>query len=173
MKIITISGAHSRVGKTKVAEMLLKRLRGWSALKVTVLHSGSCPIGRDCGVCNKVSSKFSIVSDKETIEEKGKDTQRFKKAGAKEVFWLRAKPEGLKQGLKEAISRFKGTRGLIIEGTSVLKYLNPDMAIFVKREHSIFPPTLRRGIPPNVLGERREKDSARAAFKKADLIITL
>lgn len=155
MRIITVSGAHSSVGKTRVAEMLLRRLKGWSALKVTVLHKGLCPTGRGaCGVCDRLSSKFSIVSDKKTIEEKGKDTYRFKKAGAKEVFWLRAKPEGLRQGLKEAVSRFKGSPGLIIEGTSILKYLNPDMAIFVKREHSIL------------------KDSAQRVLKKIDLTLT-
>ena len=164
MRIITVSGAHSNVGKTRVAEMLLKELKGWSGLKVTVLHNGPCPTSRDCGACNEIGSEFSIVSDKNIIEEKGKDTQRLKAQGAKEVLWLKAKPEGLREGLKKAIAKFsakggssyggKGPRGIIIESNSALKYLKPDLAIFVK-------------------GHRREKNSAQLAFKKADLVITL
>lgn len=151
--------------------MLLKELKGWSGLKVTVLHNGPCPTARDCGACDEIGSKFSIVSDKNIIEEKGKDTQRLKAQGAKEVLWLKAKPEGLKEGLKKAIAKFsakggtayggKNPRGIIIEGNSVLKYLKPDLAIFVKRKSSLFPARIR------------EKKSAKYAFKKADLIITL
>ena len=156
MRIITVSGAHSGVGKTTVAEALLKKLKGWSCLKVTVRHNGGfCPTGRDCGVCDTLSSKFCIVSDENIIEEKDKDTQRFKASGAKKVLWLKAKPEGLKQGLKKAIAKFKGAKGLIIEGNSALRYIEPDLAIFLKRKNSLL------------------KDSAWPAIKKADLVLNL
>ena len=157
---ITVSGAHSDVGKTAVVERLLQELKGWSCLKVTLLHNGSCPTGRNCGACDKMSSIFSIVSDRKITEEQGKDTWRFKKAGAKKVLWLRAKPAGLKQGLKKAISMFsaeggKGAQGLIIEGTSVLKYLKPDLAILVRKENSVLKP------------------SAQEVLKKIDLVFTM
>ena len=86
-------------------------------------------------------------------KQKGKDTSRFKKAGARQVLWLKAHPQGLRQGLKEAISKFSKTRGLIIEGTSVLKYLKPDLAILLKREGLAWKP------------------SAKAAIKKIDLVL--
>ena len=160
MKIITVSGAHSNTGKTTVIERLLEIFKDWSCLKVTTLHNGLCPTGRDCSACGKLSSQFSIVSDKGIIEEPGKDTWRFKEAGAKDVLWLKAKPAGLKQGLKKAISMFsgegeKGTRGLIIEGTSVLKYLKPDLAILVQKKNSVLKP------------------SAKEVLKKVDLILTM
>ncbi|MDP3731832.1 MAG: hypothetical protein Q8R31_02205 [Candidatus Omnitrophota bacterium] len=155
MKVITISGAHSNIGKTTVVERLLGIFKGWSCLKVTTLHNGLCPTGRDCGACDKLSSRFSIVSDKEIIEKPNKDTWRFKKAGAKDVLWLRAKPEGLRQGLKQALFKMRSARGIIIEGTSILKYLKPDLAIFVKRDNSLL------------------KDSAKEILKKVDLILTL
>src|SRR3989338_3853160 len=94
-KIITVSGAHSGVGKTRIVEGLLRILQGWSALKVTVSHNGSCPINRDCGTCDRMDSKFSLVTDIDKLNEKGKDTARFKRAGAGKVAWLRARPEGL------------------------------------------------------------------------------
>ena len=154
LKIVTISGAHAGVGKTMLAEKLLKRLKGWSGLKVTVMHNGGCPTGKNCGVCNELNSEFSIVSDKDKLMEKGKDTHRLINSGAQEVLWLRAKPEGLKKGLKKAISMFKGANGLIIEGTSILKYIKPDLAILVKNKGSILKP------------------SAKEIVNKIDLIIT-
>ncbi len=155
LKTITISGSHAKVGKTVLAERLFKILKGWSGLKVTLTHNGICPTGKNCGVCDELDSEFSIVSDKDRLNEKGKDTQRFKKAGARKVLWLRAKPEGLKKGLKKAVSMFKGAKGLIIEGTSVLKYVKPDLAILVKKKNSILKP------------------SAKEIVNKIDLIITV
>ena len=156
MKIITVSGAHSGVGKTKVAEMLLRKLKGWSALKVTVTHHGnSCPIQRDCGACDELHSDFAIVSDRKIIEQKGKDTRRFKEAGAKKVLWLKVHPEGLKQGVKKAITKFRRAKGIIVEGNSILKYLKPDLAIFVKSRNSVLKP------------------SAKEIFNKIDLVITV
>lgn len=157
MRIITISGAHSGVGKTLVAEMLLNALKGWSALKVTVLHSGACPTGRSCGACDYLDNpKFSITGEGDIgLEERGKDTERLKRAGARDVLWLRASPEGLERGLKKAISIFKGAKGLIVESTSALKYIKPNFAIFVKKRDSVLKP------------------SARQIIKKVDLIITV
>lgn len=153
VKIITVSGSSSGAGKTTVAERLLRELKGWSALKVTLLHYGACPINRDCGACENLDSKFSIISNRKIIEEEGKDTQRLKKAGAEQVLWLRSKPEGLRQGLKQSLLSLKRAKGVIVEGTSVLKYLKPDLAIFVKKKNSIL------------------KRSAREVLKKVDLIL--
>lgn len=146
MKIITVSGSQSGAGKTRVAEKLLRVLKGWSALKVTVSHNGACPIKKDCGVCAGLSKYFSLISARKIIEQEGKDTQRLKSAGAKEVFWLKTRPEGLRQGLKKAIATFKKTPGIIIEGNSTLKYLNPDLAIFVKNKALSWKPSARQII---------------------------
>lgn len=144
MRIITVSGAQSGVGKTAVAEMLLKKLKDWSALKITLTHrDGVCPVHKDCHTCDELHSDFSIISKKDIIEAKGKDTQRLKSAGAKKVLWLKAKPEALEKGIKKAISLFKKTKGLIIESNSALKYLKPDLALFVKRKDSILKPSAK------------------------------
>lgn len=155
MKTFVIAGAHSGAGKTALIEKLLKVFKGWACLKVTVLHRGICPTGKNCGACAGVDSSFCIISDKKIIAEKGRDTCRFKDAGAKKVLWLKARPEGLKKGIKEALARFKGAEGLIIEGTSVLKYLKPDASILVKRKGSALKP------------------SARQVLKKVDLVLTV
>ncbi len=156
MKMITVSGAHSGTGKTLIAEALLKKLKGWSAMKVTVSHGeGSCPAHKDCNTCDELHSDFSIISSKSVIEAQGKDTQRLKSAGAKKVVWLRARPDALKKAVKKAVPLFKKTKGLIIESNSALKYLRPDLSIFVKRKDSVLKP------------------SAREILNKMDLIVTL
>jgi len=156
--IITVSGAHSGVGKTKVVEILLGALKGWGALKVTVTHRGrECPVHKenDCHTCDELKGDFSIIDNKKIIEIKGKDTARFKQAGARKVLWLKSKPEALKAGLKKAISFFKKAKGLIIESNSALKYIKPDLALFVKNKNSLLKP------------------SAREIINKIDLVVTL
>ncbi len=129
MKTIVVSGEKSGVGKTYIAEKLLNCLQGWSALKVTVTKEGSCPHEKDCGICAGIQEPFDIIKDPDIINQTGKDTSRLKAAGAKEVIWLKAKPEGLKEGLDKALAEFSECGGVIIEGTSVLKFLNPDLNI--------------------------------------------
>ena len=129
--IITVSGARSGVGKTLLVEKILKRLKGWSALKVTVVKDSPCPRNHPCGVCEDQEAPFTIVSDRRVISQKGKDTARMKSAGAKRVLWLKATPEGLKRGVKTALKIFKGSPGVVIEGTSVLKYIKPNWAFFL------------------------------------------
>ena len=156
VKIITVSGAHSGAGKTMVSEALLKKLKGWSAIKVTVSHRDKmCPVHKNCHSCDELDSDFSIIGKKDIIEAKGKDTQRLKSAGAKKVLWLRAKPKALGNGIEKAISLFKRTKGLVIESNSALKYLKPDLALFVKRKDSILKP------------------SAKEILNKVDIVITL
>jgi len=134
MKTIVISGEKSGVGKTYLAQRLLRSLEGWSALKVTVSKGGGCPNGRNCGICEGIKKPFYIIKDKDIINQAGKDTARLKEAGAKQVIWLKARPEGLRNGLKKAFSEFSGCRGIVIEGNSVLKFLKPDLNMHVNSE---------------------------------------
>lgn len=132
MKIITVSGSNSGVGKTTFVEKILRQHKNWSALKVTVVKDGPCPRKAPCGVCDGLKTSFSIISKPSIIGQIGKDTQRMKAAGAKKVLWLKAKPSGLKKGLKTALGMFKNTKALVIEGTSVLKHLKPDFKVFIR-----------------------------------------
>lgn len=131
MKTIVISGSGSGVGKTSLAQQLLRHLPGWSALKVTVSKERGCPLKKNCGVCPEIKEPFYIIKDKKIINQSGKDTARLKASGAKKVIWLKTKPDGLKEGLDRALSEFSNCKGVIIEGTSVLKFIKPDLNIHV------------------------------------------
>jgi LAO/AO transport system kinase len=132
MKTIVVSGERSGIGKTYLAEKLLSCLCNWSALKVTVSKACGCPNDSSCGICRSVKKPFYIVKDEGIINQSGKDTARLKKAGAKEVIWLKAKPQGLKKGLEKVFSEFSDCGGIVIEGNSVLKFLKPDLNIHVR-----------------------------------------
>ena len=156
MRTIVVSGAHSGIGKTLFAQELLRCLRNWSALKVTVKHKTACPRkGNSCGVCHELTKEFEIVKAKRIIAEKGTDSARLLQAGAKKVLWLKSTKEGLGKGLKKALAALKPTEGVVIEGTSVLKYIEPNLAIYLKDKQKSLRP------------------EAKQARKKADLIINV
>lgn len=131
MKIIVVSGSASGIGKTYMAERLLRCFDSWSALKVTVTKENGCARKESCGVCAGIKNPFYIIKDKKIINQPGKDTARLKNAGAKEVIWLKAKLEGLKEGLQTALKEFSPCSGIVIEGTSVIKFIKPDLNIHI------------------------------------------
>jgi len=156
LKKIVISGSRSNIGKTLLAEKMLHSLTGWAALKVTVSRRDElrCPRRHQrCRVCSEIKGDFEIIKDKKTINQEGTDTSRLKKAGAKKVIWLKATLGGLKEGLRKSLLELKDAKGLIIEGTSVLKKINPDFTIYMRDNSTHF------------------KKSAKEAQRKADIII--
>jgi len=101
----------------------------------------------------QVSSDFEIVDDKKIICQPGTDTARLKKAGARNVVWLKATEKGLRSGLKAALKKLKGADGVVIEGTSVIKHIKPGCLIFLKGD------------------SRSMRPVARMALRKADIVI--
>ena len=155
MKTIVVSGSYSNIGKTLLAEEILHSFRDWSAIKVTLKRKSRCSrkIGNGCRVCKEIKSDFSIITDKKVINQPKTDTARLKKAGAKRVTWLKATSKGLKTGLGGALQKLNDSKGVVIEGTSVLRHINPDLTIYL------------RGKNLDV------RASAKEAEKKADIII--
>ncbi|MCQ9207816.1 MAG: hypothetical protein NG712_00290 [Omnitrophica bacterium] len=158
MRKIVISGSRSNIGKTLLAEKMLHSLTDWAALKVTVSRQGElrCPRrhGR-CRVCSEIKGDFEIIKDKKIINQKGTDTSRLKKAGAKKVIWLKATLGGLKEGLRKSLLELEDAKGLIIEGTSVLRKIKPDFTIYMRDKTTHL------------------KKSAKEAERKADIIINV
>lgn len=165
VKTIVVAGAHSGIGKTLVAEELVHKLANWSALKVTVQRKSSCPRKQSnlhlfrsrnkCNICTELKQDFEIIKAQKIINQKGTDTARLQKAGAKKTIWLRASLGGLKAGLKKAFYQLRDSEGIVIEGTSVLKYIKPSLAIYLKDNTANLRP------------------AGRQAQRKADIIINV
>jgi Ni2+-binding GTPase involved in maturation of urease and hydrogenase len=114
MKVVTVSGAHKGVGKTALTELLLQRLPGFAAIKITI------------------NDLYTSVSDEEKeIMVDGKDTFRMKKSGAHKVVWVKTTEHSLPGAMEEALSMIGTPRGLLIEGNSILNHITPTVAFFV------------------------------------------
>jgi len=112
--IIGIGGAHSGAGKTTVASLSLKRLKGWGAIKYT-----------------KTSLYCSITDDIEILSEKGKDTKRLLDSGAEKVLWVQSSFSELGEVLPMAVEMLSHLKGVLIEGNSAIEILKPDIVIFI------------------------------------------
>lgn len=131
MYIISITGTASGVGKTTVAQFLLKYLRSFSALKITTRHEGNCPRHSECDVCETMKHPYTVTVDPLQINQTGKDTALFNSAGARKVVWLQAHSEHLQAGIEDALSRFGKADSVIVEGNSFLHAHDADLSILV------------------------------------------
>ena len=112
--IIGIGGAYSGAGKTTIASLILKRLKGWGAIKYT-----------------KNSLYCSITDDIEILSEKGKDTKRLLDSGAEKVLWVQSSFSELGEVLTMAVEMLSHLKGVLIEGNSAIEILKPDIVIFI------------------------------------------
>lgn len=131
MRIISITGTASGVGKTTVARFLLQHLEDFSALKITTKHEGNCPRHSACDVCETMKRPYTITIDPLQINQSGKDTALFKNAGARKVVWLQAHSEYLKTGIEEALTYFNKNDSILVEGNSFLHAHDADIGILV------------------------------------------
>lgn len=112
--IIGIGGAHSGAGKTTYASLLLKRLKGWGAIKYT-----------------KTPLYCSIIDDIKVLSEEGKDTKRLLDSGAEKVLWVQSPASELEEILSMAVDRLYDLKGILVEGNSAIEFLKPDIIIFI------------------------------------------
>ncbi|RJR15139.1 MAG: hypothetical protein C4581_12930, partial [Nitrospiraceae bacterium] len=113
-KIISVTGAHSKVGKTTLCSILLENLKGFGAIKFT-----------------KTPLYTSVIDDPDVIMQKDKDTAVMSRSGAEKVVWVRSSGSDLENDLSLAMSRMDGLKGVVVEGNSPANHLNPDLIIFI------------------------------------------
>jgi hypothetical protein len=112
--IVTVSGAHSGIGKTLLAESILRVANNFAAVKITI------------------EDFFTAVSfDDASIMVPGKDTFRLKNAGAAQVVWVRTPEQNLVDSMEQALSVLGCYNGLLIEGNRIMTYIKPDLSFFV------------------------------------------
>jgi len=144
--IIGVGGSCSNSGKTTIACSLLNFFK----------KGGSKQQGREKNIQDAVDPAFteacsqsdgfqkwgavkytktelyaSLVDDRASLSQKDKDTGRYIGAGADEVLWVKSPPRELGEVLSVAMDRLSWLDGLIVEGNSVIEFLNPDIVIFI------------------------------------------
>jgi len=114
MVIITVSGAHSGVGKTALCSILLERLDGFAAIKV------------------RTGGMYTSVTDvEEIVDEEGKDTHLLKLAGACPVVLVRCPAKDASEALDQAFVLAGDTSGVVVEGNTPARLLKADVAFYV------------------------------------------
>jgi hypothetical protein len=154
--IVVVGGPHSGVGKTLASEVALRALagRGYGAIKLTVADgernpehdhgrtasavveaAGICGRGTSCGVCESVSAKVPsrLIIHDGAIRKRGTDTGRLAQAGAVAVAWVIALRNAAPAAVEAAAAhlRSKGARGVVIEGTTALEWIEPIASVMV------------------------------------------
>lgn len=149
-RVIVIAGTSSNSGKTTLLCDLLRELsrdESWEAIKMTRGHYRSC--GKDphtCCVSYLLSDQPTIRSGREETYAAGKDTGQYWDAGASNVHWALVTENQVEQGIRTALARVESRR-VLIEGTSVLKFIKPDFAVMVARaDQSKIKPSARRAL---------------------------
>jgi hypothetical protein len=159
MDVVIVGGPHSGVGKTLACEVALRALDGlgYGAIKLTVADgerdpahdhgrsalavaeaAGICGRGASCGVCETVSAKIPsrLIIHEGAIHKPNTDTWRLSNAGAVAVAWVIALRSGAPDAVQRAIDHLaaKGARGVVIEGTTALEWIEPKVSVMVATE---------------------------------------
>lgn len=144
--IIAIGGLTSEVGKTTLLCDLLRAFPGWEAIKTTRGHYRSC--GKDphaCCVSHLLEDRAVVRSGRELTYTSGKDTGLYWDAGAANVHWVIATDGQVEEGIKNAVGRVAAD-GVLIEGNSFTKYIQPDYFVMVARSDDLRIKTTARRV---------------------------
>jgi hypothetical protein len=131
MAIIVIGGHSRNVGKTSVVAGLISALPefDWTAVKITQYGHGICSANGE--PCDCASDDHSWAIAEERDRSGMSDTSRFLVAGAVRALWARTEQGRLAEAMPTLRRRLEGTRNVIIESNSVLKFLRPDLYLTV------------------------------------------
>jgi molybdopterin-guanine dinucleotide biosynthesis protein len=153
INIVVIAGTSSNTGKTTLLCDLLRELtrdESWEAIKLTRGHYRSC--GKDphaCCVSHLLSDQPVVRSGRDETYAAGKDTGRYWEAGASDVHWVIVTDSQVEQGIRAALARVKSGK-VLIEGTSLLKFIEADFVVMVARADQIgqmkIKPSARRAL---------------------------
>ncbi|MBZ5680626.1 MAG: hypothetical protein LAO24_11010 [Acidobacteriia bacterium] len=131
MSIVVIGGHSRNVGKTSVVAGLISALRefDWTAVKITQYGHGIC--SADGEACDCATGDHSWAISEEHDRSGESDTSRFLVAGAVRAFWVRTEQGRLAEAIPSLRHRIEGSRNVIVESNSVLKFLRPDLYLTV------------------------------------------
>jgi hypothetical protein len=157
MKIVAVSGACSRAGKTAAAVSLIRALPACTAVKFTVTEDvfKRCPRGAPCVVCD-IDVPFRIVEEAAVLGEPGTDTERFARSGAARVVWAITRRTSAPLAWAAVRRRLPGSRAVVIEGSTVVDLASPDRLVFVA--HPFLAPS-------------RWKDTSAPLVARADVVL--
>ena len=126
--MLIVVGGHSRnIGKTSVAEGLIRALPEFkfAAVKITQYGHGVCSNhGQSCGCEGDADHPFALS---EEYEPSSTDSGRFLAAGARRSFWLRTRTGELSAAARPLKKLLSQNENVIAESNSLLEVAEPDL----------------------------------------------
>ena len=123
MAIVVVGGHSQNVGKTSVVEGLITAFNqySWTAVKISshrhVQHSN-----------------LNQEAIREETDSAGRgDTSRFLAAGAARSLWVRMDDRNADSVMQRLLPIIKSSPNTVIESNRILKYIRPDLYLFVLR----------------------------------------
>ncbi len=137
MILIGATGRNS--GKTTLALQIIhafKDVLPVVAFKLITIrdHGDICPRGgKGCGICQGLKGSFDITPETGTGT---KDTMLLKKAGANQVYLIRAYKENLREALEEALKLVPKNALVLCESNSVRLVAEPALFVMIQSSTS-------------------------------------
>ncbi len=158
MRLVCVSGACSRAGKTALATTLVEAFRGAAAVKFTTTEDvfTRCPRGTPCVVCD-IDVPFRVIEDPGVLRQAGTDTARLVEAGAGRVVWAIARAHAVANAWDAVVRRLgRDTPVAVMEGSTIVDIAQPDLLLFVAHPH---------------LAVTRWKPTSAALLARADAVV--
>jgi len=157
VRLVCVSGATSRAGKTALAVTLLREAPGAAAVKFTTTQDvfERCPRGTPCVVCD-IDVPFRLIEDPRVLREAGTDTDRLAAAGASRVIWAIARASAVAHAWQAVLRRVHGDAQVVMEGSTIAGAARPELLLFV--------------VHP-FLSPDRWKPTSGALLARADLVV--
>lgn len=131
MAIVVIGGHTRNIGKTGVMAGVIAALpeMRWTAVKITQFGHGVCSANGEPCDCETADHTIAISEERDAAG--GKDSARYLAAGAERSFWVRTRQGQLAEAMPRVRKLIADAENVIIESNSVLRFLRPDLALFV------------------------------------------
>lgn len=131
MAIVVVGGHTRNIGKTSVAAGLIAALaeRRWTAVKITQFGHGVCSANGEPCDCETADHTIAISEERDATT--GTDSSRYLAAGAVRSFWVRTRQGQLHEAMPRIRQLLAAAGDVILESNSVLRFLRPDLALFV------------------------------------------
>jgi hypothetical protein len=123
MAIVVVGGHSRKIGKTSVVVGIIGSFPGfpWTAIKISShWHSESPSV-----------QSFDLYEECDRTSKT--DTSRFLEAGASRSIWMRAEEDSFEPAVQQLMPIIQSSQLVIIESNRILKYIEPDLFIFVLR----------------------------------------
>jgi molybdopterin-guanine dinucleotide biosynthesis protein len=131
MAVVVVGGHTRNIGKTGVVCGVIAALREmrWTAVKITQFGHGVCSANGE--PCDCATTEHTIAVSEERNAESGKDTARYLQAGAVRSVWVRTQQGELHEAMPRVRRVIADAGNAVVESNSVLRFLRPDVALFV------------------------------------------